>query len=174
MVIIAVIMLCYMGYVLATMAGVVTAVATPAAEAAASQAAVSCFNALDRLDTTEEKIAIALAATIGAVTAADIGGQMFKGDDSALRDLGKGFVDGIDNILWGSLSRLERDLNKAMMNGAKWPLSKFGFNAPKIPRSAGTWGGTTTWGGATGLTQGNISDNLHGLIGDGNDGELRG
>lgn len=164
MAVIALVMLWFMAYVLAAMAGVFT---LAPAQAAANNAAIQCFNVLDKVDTVEEKVAIALAAAIGATMAVDVGGQMFKGNSAALGDLGNGFLDASDNLLWGSLSRLERDFNKGlMMTGAKWPFTGHGFTVPSVPRAAGPWAGLTTWGGATGVTPGNVTDNVHGHVPD--------
>ncbi|GAB3967333.1 hypothetical protein GCM10029978_034420 [Actinoallomurus acanthiterrae] len=167
MVIIAAVMLWNMAYVLLAMAGLFT---VAAAEATASQAAVTCFTYLDRLDTLEERIAKGLAGLVGAVMAVDVGGQLFKGNDKVLGDLLHGALDSVDNLLSGTLSRLERDLNKALMNGTKWPFEKFGFTPRALPRTAGAWGNATTWGGDLSLTPGNISDNLRDRLGDYDDG----
>lgn len=163
MVVIAAIMTFQAAVVTAAMVGVITA---PAAEAEASAVAVSCFNALNNIDNVEERISQGLAAAMAAMMAVEIGGEMWNGNDAALGDLGQSLVDVSDNIMWGTLSRLERDLNKAMMNGAKWPFDKLGFTPPNIPRVAGTWGNATTWEGATGLGAGNITDNVHAHVPD--------
>jgi hypothetical protein len=160
MVVIAVIMLWQLAIVLATMAGIITSVATPAAIATASEVAVNCFNVLDKVDKVEEKIALGLAALIGASMATDVVGELFNGNDAVLGDLGNAFIDSSDNILWGTLSRIERDLNKSFMNSQKWPLDGLGFSPTKFPRIAGVWGNTTTWAGDTGLSSGNITDTV--------------
>lgn len=171
MVIIAAVMVWHAAVVLLAMAGVITGAG---AEAAASAAAVSCFNALDKIDKVEEAVALGLAAAITAMMGVNVGGQLLNGGDSALGDLGRGLLDAGDNVIWGTLSRLERDFNKALMNGAKWPLNKHGFNVPTsrtIAGAGGVWGTGTTVGGATGLSPGNITDNIHGRLPDYNDGK---
>ncbi|MCO6009717.1 hypothetical protein NE236_32575 [Actinoallomurus purpureus] len=168
MVIIAAVMVWNMAYVLLAMAGLFT---VAAAEAAASQTAVTCFTYLDRLDTVEERIAKGLAGLVGAVMAVDVGGQLFKGNDKVLGDLLHGALDSADNILSGTLSRLERDLDKALMNGGTWPFKKLGFTPRAFPRTAGAWGNATTWAGDLSSTGGNISGNLRSRVGDYDDGQ---
>jgi hypothetical protein len=158
MVVIAVIMLWQLAVVLAVMAGIITAVAEPAAIAEASEIALNCFNLLDKIDKVEEKVAIGLAALIGAAMAADIAGELWKGNKDVLGDFGNAVIDSSDNVIWGTLSRLERDLNKGFMNGQKWPLDKLGFKVPQFPEWASRWGNVTTWAGATGVSSGNVSD----------------
>jgi uncharacterized membrane protein len=163
MVVIAAIMAWHALVVGAAMVGVITA---PAAMAEANAAAASCFNTLNTIDNVEEAVARGLAGAIAAMMAVEIGAEMWNGNSAALGDLGGSFVDASDNLLWGTLSRLERDLNKSLMNGGKWPSNRLGFQTPQPARTAGTWGNATTWGGATGATSGNITDNAHSHIPD--------
>ncbi len=163
MAVLAAIMAFHAAVVTAAMVGLVTA---PAAMAEASAAAASCFNVLNTIDNVEEGVARGLAAAIAAMMAVEIGAEMWNGNSAALGDLGGSLVDASDNILWGSLSRLERDFNKSLMNGGKWPSNRLGFRTPQPARTAGTWGNATTWTGATGAGAGNITDNVHAHVPD--------
>ncbi|HEU5157520.1 MAG TPA: hypothetical protein VFU43_11030 [Streptosporangiaceae bacterium] len=163
MVIIAAIMAWHAVVVGAAMVGLITA---PAAVAEANAVAVQCFNTLDKIDNVEEAVARGLAGAIAAMMAVEVGAEMWNGNSAALGDLGGSLVDASDNIMWGTLSRLERDFNKSLMNGGKWPSNRLGFQTPQPARTAGTWGNATTWGSATGTTPGNITDTVHAQVPD--------
>jgi hypothetical protein len=109
--------------------------------------------------------------------AVDVVGQAIKGNSDIWGTLGRGLVDSIDNIIWGTLSRMERDLNKSFMSGKKWPmfsgpLDRLGFTPRVFPRTAGVTANTVNTGSVTGLTSGNVFDNLFHWIGDYNDGKF--
>jgi hypothetical protein len=163
MVVIAAIMVFEAAVVVLAMVGVITGVG---AQAAADAMALNCFNVLDKVDTVEEKVAMGLAAGITAMMGVEVVGEMVKGNSDTLGDLGGALVDGADNIVWGTLSRLERDLNKGLMNGAKWPLSNRGFTLPTIPKIAAPWGNVTNGTSVAGWGAGNITDNIHAHVPD--------
>lgn len=135
------------------------------AQAAASTAAVTCFTRLDVLDRREEQAAIGMAGLLGTVMAGGTIAQMIKGNDHAWGDLLNSMKNSGDNMVWGTISRLERDLNKSFVNGQKWPHKKFGFEDKTFPKGAGPAALLPTWGGATGLLPGNITDSVRSWTG---------
>lgn len=106
---------------------------------------------------------------ITGAMALDIGWQKAHGNDAALDDFKNGLRDASDNMVWGTISRLERTATAALMKvGGGTPL---GRNAPALrmpspagnpARSGGSLGTSGVW------TGGNITDHFAGAAGDRN------
>jgi hypothetical protein len=112
MVVIAVILLACLAYVLAALAGVFTA---PAAYAQASEVAVECETFLEQVSTVVAKVAAACAGVVAAVMALDVGWQKAFHNDAVFADLGGSFRDAADNMVWGTLAKLEQMVMSAGM-----------------------------------------------------------
>ncbi|WP_067794184.1 hypothetical protein [Actinomadura formosensis] len=166
MVVIAVLIALYALYVAAALAGLFT---YPAVLASASAFAIECTEFLESVSGLVGSIAAGGAAVITGAMALDVGWQKAHGNDAALDDFMNGLRDASDNMIWGTISRLERTATAALMKvGGGSPLGK---NDPglRLPnpignpaRTGGVAGGSGTW------TGGNITDHFAGAAGDKN------
>lgn len=160
MVVIAVLIALYALYVAAALAGVFT---YPAVLASASAFAIECTSFLETVSGVVASVAAGGAAVITGAMALEAGWQKAHGNDAAFDDLKQGVWDARDNMLFGTLSRLERTATAALMKvGGGTPLGK---NDPAL-RMPSPVGNPARTGGATGTsgvwTGGNITDHIAG------------
>ncbi|GAA1883608.1 hypothetical protein [Actinomadura bangladeshensis] len=166
MVVIAALIALYAVYVAAALAGLFT---YPAVLASASAFAIECTSFLESVSGLVASVAAGGAAVITGAMALDIGWQKAHGNDAALDDFKNGLRDASDNMVWGTISRLERTATAALMKvGGGTPL---GRNDPAL-RMPSPVGNPARGGGSLGTsgvwTGGNITDHFAGAAGDKN------
>ena len=102
--------------VVTMLAGVVTAIAAAAIEAEASATAMAAVEVLAACAGGAGVVAGSCAAAVGGGVLVDATQQYFRGDKDAFRNLGRATHDGLDNMYYGTMAMLERDLT-AMVIG---------------------------------------------------------
>src|SRR5262249_34539631 len=118
MLVIAGILDAFAAAILAALASIIGAEAAPEIEAMACEFAESANATLTSMSAAMTVVEHTYAAAITAGIAGDVLGQLLSGNDEVLGDLKQSVIDGFDNVLRGSLSRLERDLTaKAVGTG---------------------------------------------------------
>jgi len=157
MCVIAAILVACAVYVAAAMAGVFT---YPAALAQASSIAVECTSYLETVSGIVTKVAAGGAAVITAAMALDVAWQKAHGNDAALDDFAGGLRDASDNMIWGTLSRLERMIMVAGMKTGGPTLGK-GDPGLRLPNPVpGRQRGFGAGGTVSGVAGGNLTDQI--------------
>jgi len=101
----------------ATLAGIVTAPAAAALEAEANAFAAEMAMFLGECAAGVALLSQLAALAVGGGIAVDVAQQYLSGDKEAFTGLRQATKDGADNIIWGSLSRLERDITAIAIGG---------------------------------------------------------
>jgi hypothetical protein len=121
---------------------------TAGASAAAAQAkaniiAGKCYAVLKTVATTFETIMRVAAGVITGLFTMGVGvlGNALSGNWMALADLGQGMINSIDDLIAGSLGKLEQSLTSGLMKGRLGGQQLFTWTIPTqtIPRSARPW-----------------------------------
>ncbi|GLZ08310.1 hypothetical protein Acsp03_57760 [Actinomadura sp. NBRC 104412] len=121
---------------------------TAGASAAAAQAkaniiAGQCYAFLKSVATMFETIMrVAAAVLTGLFTlGVGVGGNVMSGNWRALADLGQGAWNSIDDVIAGSLGKLEQSLTSGLMKGRLGGQQLFKWTIPtqSIPRTARPW-----------------------------------
>ena len=94
--------------IVAVMAGVVTAPGAVMLEFEADIFAADAAAALEAADGAASVVANSCAAAVGAAMAGEYGGQLLNGNANIGREAVGAGASGMDDLIWGALSRLEQ------------------------------------------------------------------
>ncbi|MFJ8581695.1 hypothetical protein [Micromonospora sp. NPDC093277] len=143
-------------FIAAAAASFIGAPAAASAEATANSIAASALGVLKTIEAAAEGAALGAAAAVTGALAFDVGVQLGSGNTDVLKDLVQASIDGIDNVLVGFLSKLERDfVGHGIYNGGKHVAG-----SPYGPGSL-MYGGMTQYGPTgDGYGTGGLVDNI--------------